>query len=376
MNIKQTALDSARWIDDQPVESPGLYAGTSGIALFFEDAYRSTGYEQFKTRATELRAQISASVATTDGTGLYTGLAGMAAVLGQIGCDQKPATQKPATRELTRRTKEPDKILDIISGTAGVICYLSDEAPLEATELGDRLLVLARSESNGLSWPIDAAGEYSRVMPNFSHGTAGIAFALAKLADATGQSRFLDAAVQGGRHLESIADDRCFIHHNSPDGQNLYYYGWCHGPVGTSRLWVLLHQITGEQRWLDNYERSARGILNSRIPEQRIDGFWNNVGVCCGSAGVGAWALQAFKLLNDDDYAKLAERMANDIIGKATRDETGTRWILAEHRTIPEKLGAQPGLMQGAAGIARWLLHFDAFISGDKTEFTRLPDEP
>ena len=32
--------------------------------------------------------------------------------------------------------------------------------------------------------------------------------------------------------------------------------------------------------------RGARGISSSGIPERRTAGFWNNVSVCCGNAGV------------------------------------------------------------------------------------------
>ena len=38
--------------------------------------------------------------------------------------------------------------------------------------------------------------------------------------------------------------------------------------------------------WLEWAEKSARGILKSGIPDAPTAGFWNNVGQCCGSAGV------------------------------------------------------------------------------------------
>jgi hypothetical protein len=35
--------------------------------------------------------------------------------------------------------------------------------------------------------------------------------------------------------------------------------GWCHGPPGTARLFLLLHRQTGEQRYLDVALASAAG---------------------------------------------------------------------------------------------------------------------
>jgi hypothetical protein len=49
------------------------------------------------------------------------------------------------------------------------------------------------------------------------------------------------------------------------------------------------------------------------------------------------------------------------------------KWIQAEHRTRPELLMAQTGLMQGASGIGLYLLHLDAFEQGKRSKIY-LPD--
>jgi hypothetical protein len=51
------------------------------------------------------------------------------------------------------------------------------------------------------------------------------------------------------------------------------------------------------------------------------------------------------------------------------------KWIQAEHRTRPELLVAQTGLMQGAAGIGLYLLHLDALERGQHIKIV-LPDTP
>jgi lantibiotic modifying enzyme len=46
---------------------------------------------------------------------------------------------------------------------------------------------------------------FPRLMPNFSHGTAGIAYFLASLYKATKQHEFLTAALSGAKYLQAIA---------------------------------------------------------------------------------------------------------------------------------------------------------------------------
>jgi lantibiotic modifying enzyme len=215
-------------------------------------------------------------------------------------------------------------------------------------------------------------------MPNFSHGTAGIAYFLASLYGETRQQRFLDAAVAGARYLQSVATtegDTCLVFHNEPDGKDLYYLGWCHGPVGTSRLFYQLNRVTGDRSWLDWTMKGARALRASGIPEKRTPGFWNNVGQCCGSAGVSDFFLALYGLTKDPGDLAFARRLVDDVLSRATREGQGLKWIQAEHRVRPELLVAQTGYMQGAAGIGAALLHLDAATRGRPTS-VRLPDSP
>jgi lantibiotic modifying enzyme len=219
---------------------------------------------------------------------------------------------------------------------------------------------------------------FPRVMPNFSHGTAGIAYFLATLFKATKEPRFLDAAYAGARYLRAVAktdNDACLVFHDQPDNPGLFYLGWCHGPAGTARLFYQLYTITHDNTWMTWVRRSANGILDSGIPEQRTPGFWNNVSQCCGNAGVAQFFLDLSSVTNDRRYLDFAERMTADLLARATRDGAGTRWVQAENRTQPDLLVAQTGYMQGAAGIGTWLLHLDA-AQHRRAAFVHFPDSP
>jgi lantibiotic modifying enzyme len=273
---------------------------------------------------------------------------------------------------------------DIIAGGAGTGLFLlyaadvlrDDRARALAVRAGDRLLELGIPEKDGLKWQMNPA--FARLMPNFSHGTAGIAYFLATLHKATREPRFLEGAVAGARYLQAIAKTEgniCLVPHNQPDGLDLYYLSWCHGPAGTARLFYQLAQATGDKAWMTWVHRSANALLASGIPEQRTPGFWNNVSQCCGSAGVAQFMLDLHGVTRDPKHLAFAEKMTADLVSRATRDDNGARWVQAEHRVRPELLVAQTGYMQGAAGIGMWLLRLDA-QQRKRAPFVRFPDSP
>ena len=108
--------------------------------------------------------------------------------------------------------------------------------------------------------------------------------------------------------------------------------------------------------------------------------FWNNAGVCCGSAGVASFFLSLHDLTGRPEYLDFARKMNRDTMSRATRIELedgriGLKWTHAEHRVQPDLLQAQTGCMQGAAGIGLWLLRLDAHQTGRPFGLS-LPDSP
>jgi lantibiotic modifying enzyme len=279
---------------------------------------------------------------------------------------------------------EWDGNTDIISGASGTGLFLlyasselSDKTLLElASKAGDRLVELGKPEGGGLKWAMEE--KFPRLMPNFSHGTAGVAYFLATLYEKTKKTAYLDAALAGAKYLLAIAKtdgDACLIFHNEPDGKDLYYLGWCHGPVGTARLFYRLFKVTRDNVWLEWVKRSAKGLLESGIPEKQTPGFWNNAGVCCGLAGAGDFFLSLYENIKEKEYLDFSKRITDKLLAAASADGEGIKWVQAEHRTRPELLIAQTGLMQGSAGIGLFLLHCDALERGGRVRVV-LPDTP
>ncbi len=374
-----------------------LYSSTPGVVLFFLEAHRLTGERDYLTQAHAGAETLIAALEAEKETGLYTGIAGMGFVLAEMfkatrDDDYREAAHR-AARLLGERAKtagtnsgiEWNDTTDIISGSAGTGLFLlyaareleEPSARATAVRAGRRLIELAKKENEGLKWAMNPT--FARLMPNFSHGTAGVAYFLATIHHETRRPEFLEAALGGARYLLSIAraqGDGTVVFHNEPDGKDLYYLGWCHGPAGTARLFYRLYQITGDREWMFWTERFARGVMTSGIPKNLTPGFWNNVGQCCGSAGVGEFMLGMYRVTRNPEFLAFARMLTDDLLRRATRERGGLKWIHAEHRVRPELLVAQTGYMQGAAGIGMWLLHLDAHTRNSKKPMITFPDSP
>ncbi len=418
---RPAAPAAATATDDRGATPTDLYSGSAGVVLFFLELCESCErpgasdgtigrdatdqhdhwFSIARRGADHLLATLPEKAVRDEANGLYTGIAGVGFVLLEAGralTDERYTTGARRCVSLLHQAAyaagpgiEWGSTTDVIAGGAGIGLFLltmyertGDGVALElATRAGRRLLDLSQREAVGRSWRMDPT--FPRVMPNFSHGTAGVAYFLARLFEVTKVEAFLDGARDGADHLLSLADSTdggCRIYHHTPDGTDLYYLGWCHGPTGTARLFTQLADVTGEQRWTDLVRCAAQSLLSSGIPDQPQPGFWNNVGQCCGSAGVIEFSLALALATGDESYAGFARELAANLIGRGRRDARGLCFPQAEHRTKPDLIEAQTGYAQGAAGIAIALLHLEVYehapARGDALQALGivLPDSP
>src|SRR5262249_53235811 len=270
------AVKAAKWLDTSAIQTkdglvwpvnPGerksvntaFYAGTPGPILFFLELYRDTGEKQYLNSARSGADALLNSISSEEGTGLYEGIAGIGFTLGEAYLITHDAKYREGTLRCVELLRERAKNVgsgiewndttDVISGASGTGLFLlwADEhlhaagAKELAVKAGEHLLELAHTEGkNQLKWMMDT--KFPREMPNFSHGTAGVAYFLATLYQQTHEQKFLDAAVAGANYLLSIADkegDYCLIYHDN-ENKHLYYLSWCHGPAGDPRPFLSL----------------------------------------------------------------------------------------------------------------------------------------
>ncbi len=235
------AIDAARFIQASAVATPNgttwpanpadrtsvaadLYSGSAGVVLFFVELHRATGDPAHLATATAGADELLASLDRQADAGLYTGLAGIGFVLSEVGRHTATAKYRDGARRvvalLQQRAVERgagiqwNDTTDIISGSAGIGLFLlyaaealdSPEARTLAARAGRRLLERGRDESGGRKWPMD--GTSAQLLPNFSHGTAGVAYFLATLYQATKDRAFLDGALAGAAYLKADRQHR------------------------------------------------------------------------------------------------------------------------------------------------------------------------
>lgn len=429
-NYLDTALKAQRWIDTlkrptahgiawahsaqrADVVSHTLYNGSPGIVLFHLELHAATGDAGFLEIARAGAHDVAAYALETQrqSCAMYTGWPGLAFALAEAGRRTGDARHTRAAVHCLDRLRasahllgsgigwvEPmpfsdihgfkgdREIYDASVGAAGagfVLLYaarsqLHPSALQWATEVGNRLLDVAEKTEAGLNWALMSDMPFRWNPSNFAHGGAGVGAFMAMLYQATGDQRFLDAARGAAAHLMHIAHrvgDGHLVHHHDGDGEELYYLSACHGPAGTTRLFHLLHRITGEPVYSAWSEGALRGLLSTGAPERRSDGLWNNVSQCCGDAGIGDYAVNCHRVIGDPRYLDLARREAALLIERSEVVGDGCCWPQAEHRERPKFIQAQTGYMQGAAGIGSFFIHLHTALAGNPVKIA-FPDTP
>jgi hypothetical protein len=208
-------------------------------------------------------------------------------------------------------------------------------------------------------------------MPNYSHGLAGIAAALACAGADLDRPDLTAAAASGAEHLVTLADTtgQGFVlpgHIPTLPDYEQVTYNWCHGPTGTSLLFLALDRagvdsVAGEST-LSWHRRCLHSVETSGIPSRRYPGFWDNDGRCCGTAGVGEVFLDSWQRAGRQGDLEFAVNLADVLVDRATHDGPHAYWRFVEHRAPQPLLPPGVGLMQGAAGIAAFLFRVSRLL--------------
>ncbi len=335
-----------------------LYSGLGGIALFYAQLGRMTGESRWTETArcaqeTARRRFENQPPTAPSYLGGYSGVGGWIYTLTYLGSlwgDEDLLDAAEAARDLVAPAVGSDDGLDLIAGSAGCIAALlaldhhrpSTATLAAATACGDHLLARATPQDQGIAWKLPHIADPP--LTGFAHGTAGFAWALARLASQTGESRFEEAARSAlayERGLFSPEND------NWPDlradrkagGQWTFFHAWCHGApgIGLSRLSLL--DVLEDQ----TFEVEVRAAIRST----RHQGFGGSQCLCHGDLGNLELLSRAGRSLNDSELRADALKLAARILAGLERD--GTRCGLSSRVELP-------GLMTGLAGIGYGLL--------------------
>ncbi|MCI0398534.1 MAG: type 2 lantipeptide synthetase LanM family protein [Chloroflexi bacterium] len=355
--------DQADWIGlsvngDNWVLTPvglDLYSGTPGIALFLAYLGALTGQEKYTRLAqaalNTARQEIDSASGWLKLVGGFSGWGGVIYALTHLGVLwQQPALLDEA--EAIATTLPPliaqDQFFDVMAGAAGCLAALlalyrsrpSPQTLATAVQCGQRLLDHARPMAQGLGWL--GPHNQDKALTGFSHGAAGVAWALLQLAHLSGESRFKAAALEAmayERHLFSPEAGNWPDLRPLPPGQYPFRTAWCHGApgIGLARLSAL--------PYLD--DAAVRQEIGVAVETTLAGGFGRNHSLCHGDLGNLELLAQAQKKFDRPEWADQLAGLTGAIL--ANIRQAGPRC------GVP--LGLEtPGLMNGLAGIGYGLL--------------------
>jgi type 2 lantibiotic biosynthesis protein LanM len=345
---------------------PDLYDGLPGIALFLAYLGDVTGENRYtalaRTTLDTARQQFAGVQDVMASIGAFDGWGGWIYTLTHLGVLwRKPellAEAEAVVGRLPQRIKQ-DRSFDVISGATGCLGALLNlyqvapsEQTLEAAILcGEHLLTHSVTTPAGRAWNTPIAS--TAPLTGFSHGAAGMAWALLRLGALTGDERFRTAG------LEAVAYERSRFSseaRNWPDLRDFseirpqaaseetpYMTAWCHGAmgIGLARLVTL--------PYLEPAETKAE--IHAALHTTLEQGFGFNHSLCHGDLGNLDLLLHAGNVLRNAAWHDEARRLGGVIL--ASIEHHG--WLCGVPLAVET-----PGLMTGLAGIGYGLLRLAA----------------
>jgi len=397
------------WPDD--ARSPttvgyDLASGVAGKVLYFLALHRATGNSNYLDMAlggAEYLLAVIKDPGSFDGNSrrasLYSGISGIGVALLHVqqydpkyarGVTQVVGLLQDWAVESAQGLSWSDDFNDLIYGDAGTALFLAqvaeesgNEAALAMSAEGARfLLSQGQNGEQGAFWYFRRSKPFN--LPNFSHGTAGVAYVLATIGSLTNDEALLAGAESGFEYIQSIAEVeggllRIPYGWGSESWVGLYEFGWAHGLAGSANLFRRLQQAGIRVEAAAEFERLTKyTILNIGLPGAASEPFAEPstpLDRRFGRAGI----LSALSNWSDsdssDDVARLMDVIYLHIKDAAVNDAEGVHWEVDAPAFMGDGRAAYTGLFHGAAGIGLAILHAHSSMTGLEP-YLRLPDDP
>jgi type 2 lantibiotic biosynthesis protein LanM len=336
---------------------PALYNGLAGLAVFLGELWLRTGEPRFlletETALASARWEYSQSSVTLEPIGAFSGVSGWVYTLALLGRRlDRPEWVEEAIGWLPWLADRVDKdlFLDVIGGTAGALLVLTELDRIApgrgafdvARKCAEHLEAKATRGEGSAGWLCHSSGD--RPLTGFSHGTAGIAAALARFAARGGGGRYFELArealrferktydheVDGWPMLRSERDD--------DHGRTEHPYAWCHGAPGIGLGRLALPSEMRDAAWF--------GELDNCIRLTAMHGFGGSHCLCHGQFGNLELLMRFGTEFPDRSQSSLWRHAAQRLL-----EEGQKGWRpggIAEHDLL--------GFMTGMAGIGFALL--------------------
>jgi type 2 lantibiotic biosynthesis protein LanM len=338
------------------------YEGLTGVALFLAVLERVTGGAGFRDLALEALEELHEEIRRPElknGLYKYTGIGG-ALGLGSLIHSLTHLSDLLGKAELleealylsallTREHLHNDPNFDVMFGSAGAILSLltlyrrtGEPQVLEKVCAScDHLLAKRVAAPSGhRAW----VTLNKQLLTGFSHGAAGITYALLCAFRLTGREAYREAAREAYAYESSMFSPQV---QNWPDlrfppikDRYVYQNTWCNGPLG-----IGLGRLAA-QDCLDSED--VRRDIEVAVTHATQQPMFGGDILCCGLLGRTELLLVAARKLARPELHDLALRTATAIVGRAReRGKYGISW---------EQGPYHPGLFQGTAGVGYQLL--------------------
>jgi type 2 lantibiotic biosynthesis protein LanM len=332
---------------------PSLFWGRGGIALTAAALHEATGEDSYRRVVEETLAPVVDDV--TDGTigaghGGLQGIGSVVYVLSVVAellaADQYRAAALEATAAVTPADVADADRFDVVDGVAGTLLgllayddrYGDADVLQRALDCGDRLLEARTVVDGHRVWETT---DEDVTFTGFAHGTSGIAYALARLAAATDDGRYADAA-RDALGLESALHSPSRNNWPRSVAADTYHDRWCHGRTGMALGRIGIGEHLGDDRLVAD---AGDALAHTGAAEpSHLDNL------CCGNTG-RVEALLVGARRGDCDDALATELAARCL---ARRDREGVLSLPSHSREF-----VNPTFFDGVSGPAYTLLRLE-----------------
>jgi class II lanthipeptide synthase len=374
--IAERAIFSSRgqatWIAPQLLAQTGrqhlspmrvdLYSGVGGIALLFSALHRvsGTGRDMARAALASLREFLAAAdrpilarrgygLGAASGFGSFLYVIARAATL--LDEPDLLTGVDPVLDLLDAEWLAADREFDVMAGAAGalvgLVAYHRASGSARARNLAERCAehLLAHqtpTPHGGTAWRAQA-GQY---LTGMSHGAAGIAMALARLHDLTGDPRLAAAARDALAFEDAVFDSEQdnwpdFRHPTGHPDRPAFMETWCHGAPG-----IGLARATAPSAMS---EPAVERAIDAAVATVRRTGIGSRDGLCCGNTGRIDLLVTVAGRRRDATLMQLAGEQASAMVARARHH--GYRFTPGGGQELFD-----PSFFQGLSGVAYQLL--------------------
>lgn len=326
---------------------PGILLFLAYLGLLTQEArYTDLAHAGVRTLLKIIDSQKSVSLEYI-GIGAFNGIGSCIYLFSHLAKLWQDQSLLQETEDLVKYLPElieKDEKYDLMDGVAGCLASLlslysvapSEQTLQVAKGCGEHLLAHSRSGSEGPMWEVQQQGE---PLSGFSHGVAGIAWSLLKLAEVSGEERFratAEAALDYEHGAFAAEQDEAAVREEAPSDMS-----WSSGApaIALGRLVALPD--------LDN--ATLRAELDTALETTLAQGFsypdkrvGPNHSLAYGDCGNLEIVLLAAQKSGTAQLREALERQMGQLLESIQQHG----WLMAVPFNVPT-----PGLMLGLAGV-------------------------